>query len=461
MLPTDKLWIAQRIVNAQYYPINKVWLGGTPVISIYHPDDAQMLLSSTKHIEKSMLYKFLHPWLGSGLLTTSGDKWQKRRKMLTPAFHFGILQGFVEVFVEQGENLVNRLKSKGPLVIEDIVPLLTECTLNSICQTAMGTSLQKMDTQNLYGTAIREVSDNLFFRALRPWLHFDWLFNLTPTGIRQQKVIKILHGFSNNIIKNRKKNHERTSHENEKNSLLTKNDSEDDKFERKVRMAMLDVLITAANENADIDDTGIREEVDTFVFEGHDTTAMGLCFTLLLLAENKKIQEIARTEIYEILTESDGKMGMTEINRLNYLDRCIKEALRLFPSVPGVARVIDEDLQLKNYLAPAGTNIHLHIFDLHRDPKFWPDPLVYDPDRFLPEKVQNRHSFSYIPFSAGPRNCIGQKFAMLEIKALMAHLVYHFDMEAIDESQNVILLQDLTMRPGQPVRVKFRTRNVK
>ncbi|XP_043470023.1 uncharacterized protein LOC122503517 [Leptopilina heterotoma] len=453
MVPTDELWIAHRKINATYYPINKVWLGSTPVISIYHPDDVQILLSSFKHTEKSMLYKFLHPWLGSGLLTSSGIKWQRRRKLLTPAFHFEILRGFIHVFNKQGEILINRLKQQGEEVIQNIVPIFTECTLNSILETAMGTTLDEKSTRNLYGSAIRQISDNLFFRALRPWLHLNKIFNITPTGMKQQKLINILHGFSNQIIKNRKKDKERISRMNDDKSFADAKNSE-------YKMALLDILIKAAEKNPDVDDVAIREEVDTFVFEGHDTTAMGTCFTILLLAEHKEIQKIARQEVCEIFNECCGKIGMKEINQFTYLDRCVKEALRLFPGVPGIARVLHEDLQLKNYLAPAGTNIHLHIFDLHRDENFWPDPLVFDPNRFLPENVQRRHSFSYVPFSAGPRNCIGQKFAMMEIKVLVANLLFNFDMETLDSFQNIKLLQDIIIRPGQPIRVKFVQRSL-
>lgn len=445
----DELWIAHRKINAMYYPINKVWLGSTPVISIYHPDDVQILLSSFKHTEKSMLYKFLHPWLGSGLLTSSGTKWQRRRKLLTPAFHFEILRGFIHVFNKQAEILINRLKQQGDEVIQNIVPILTECTLNSILETAMGTTLDEKSTRNLYGSAIRQISDNLFFRALRPWLHLNKIFNITPTGMKQQKLINILHGFSNQIIKNRKEEKERMSRVNGHKSFSA--DAKNSEY----KMALLDILIKAAEKNSEIDDVAIREEVDTFVFEGHDTTAMGTCFTILLLAEHKEIQKIAREEVCEIFNESCGKIGMKEINQFSYLDRCVKEALRLFPGVPGIARVLHEDLQLKNYLAPAGTNIHLHIFDLHRDENFWPDPLVFDPNRFLPENVQRRHSFSYVPFSAGPRNCIGQKFAMMEIKVLVANLLFNFDMETLDSFKNIKLHQDIIIRPGQPIRVKF------
>lgn len=458
-LPTDAMWLSQRKLNADFYPITKLWLADRPIVNVFHPDDVQILLTSTKHIEKNLLYDFLHPWLGTGLLTSSGKKWQHRRKMLTPAFHFNILQEFLDVFVEQAQELVHSLKSRGSdSVIEDVVPLFKKHTLKSICETAMGIPLNKLGNEDDYAAAIRDLGHNVFYRAPKPWFHSDWLFNLSPRGRLQQESLKTLHKFSTKIIKERKNYHAQKVNGKQNGTLMKNGHVEDDVGMHKKRQAMLDILISSARENGDIDDAGIREEVDTFVFEGHDTTAMGFIFTVALLAEYTEIQESARKEVIEIMNLTNGKLGMKEINSLSYLDRCIKEGLRLYPSVSNIGRKITEDLQLKNHLIPAGSMIHVHFFDLHRDPNYWPNPEVFDPDRFLPEVAQKRHPFAYVPFSAGPRNCIGQKFAMLELKTMIAYLLYHFDMEAIDLAHEVVLLQDLVITPAQPMRVKFTPR---
>ncbi|XP_051172502.1 cytochrome P450 4C1-like [Leptopilina boulardi] len=454
-LPNDKLWTSQRKVNAEYYPIVRLWLASIPVINIFHPDDIRLLLTNTTIIEKNLLYNFLHPWLGTGLLTSAGTKWQHRRKMLTPAFHFNILQEFTDIFVENAHKLVESLKSKeSKEITKDIIPLFKMHTLKIICETAMGIQLDKVGNEKEYAHAIRELGFNLFYRAPRPWFHINWLFNLSQRGQIQKKCLKALHDFTTKIIKERKKYHESNSNE-EQNNLKKNGHVEDDIGIRKRRKAMLDILLNSAKENGDIDDDGIREEVDTFVFEGHDTTAMAFIFTVSLLAEHTEIQNLARQEVSEILNKCDGKIGIKEINSLDYLDRCIKESLRLYPSVPNIGRAVTEDLQLKNYLIPAGSIINVHIFDLHRDPNYWPNPNVFDPDRFLPNAVQNRHPFAYVPFSAGSRNCIGQKFATLELKVLIAHLLYNFKLSTTDFAHKVTLLQDLVITPNQSMRVKF------
>ncbi|XP_012271223.1 cytochrome P450 4C1 [Orussus abietinus] len=461
LVPFEELWYVLRRHNRDYYPIYRLWSVRWPVVNLQHPDDLEVLLSSPKHIEKSLIYNFLHPWFGTGLLTSTGTKWQTRRKILTPAFHFNVLQEFVDVFVDQADQLVNSLKAEGGSVVKDLLPLLTNYTLDTICETAMGTRLDgKSVLHSKYRSAVSEMSEVVIYRLVRPWTHPNWLFTLYPKYSVQKRALKILHGFSTKIIGERTQYHDENpgafleSYQ-ENGNYVNRSEIESSNGKKKKRLAMLDLLIAASRLHGRIDDDGIREEVDTFMFRGHDTTAMGLCFALLLLAENKEIQDRARREIDGIFEESGGKITMAEVQRMTYLDRCIKEALRLFPSVPFISRQTAEDLQLKNYVIPKDTIIQVHVYDLHRDPNFWPNPELFDPDRFLPERIQGRHPFSYVPFSGGPRNCIGQRFAMLELKTLISHIMYNFYMEPIDFTNDVRFYPDLVLRPGHPIRVKF------
>ncbi|XP_011858656.1 PREDICTED: cytochrome P450 4C1-like isoform X2 [Vollenhovia emeryi] len=150
------------------------------------------------------------------------------------------------------------------------------------------------------------------------------------------------------------------------------------------------------------------------------------------------IQDRVRDEVDTALQGHGEKFTMKLLQDLPYLERCIKEGLRLYPSVNHISRIAGEDVKL-----------------LHRDPNFWPNPEVFDPDRFLHERIRNRHPYSYIPFSAGPRNCIGQRFAMLEMKAMIAPLIHNFYLEPIDYLKNVRINVDILLRPSHPLRVKF------
>ncbi|KAL6418300.1 hypothetical protein ACFW04_012206 [Cataglyphis niger] len=420
--------------------------------------DHLIILSSTKHIEKGYVYKLLHPWLGTGLLTSTGTKWHARRKILTPAFHFNILKQFTDILIKEGDCMAESLKDVGGTVVKDLIPFITEHTLNAICETAMGISLQKYgEFQQQYRNAIHDIIQLMVYRLFKPWYYNDLIFALSPQGRKQKKILKILHGFTEKVIAERRLYHERTNYrylENLENDKETEiNDAEVFGIKKK-RLAMLDLLIAVSRDN-NLSDLDIREEVDTFMFEGHDTTAMGITFALLLLAEHKDIQERVRVEVDKAMQESRGKLTMRSLQNLPYLERCLKEALRLYPSVFFIIRNIEEDVKLHSYVIPTGTMLFLNIYGVHRDPNFWSNPEVFDPDRFLPERIQNRHPYSYIPFSAGPRNCIGQRFGLLELKAMIAPLVYNFYLEPMDHLKDIRLKTDIIIRPSHPVHIKF------
>ncbi|XP_050453532.1 cytochrome P450 4C1-like [Cataglyphis hispanica] len=462
----EVLWKLLCILGDTYYPIGKIWSFFIYVVTIRHPDDLETILSSTKHIEKGFPYKVLHPWFGTGLLTSTGTKWYARRKILTPAFHFNILNQFVDILIKESDYMTKSLKDVGETVVKDLIPFISEHTLYVICETAMGISLRKefpKEFQQQYRNAVNDITKLAVYRITRPWYYSDLLFSLSSQGRKQKKILKILHGFTEKIIAERKLYHKLTNYRYLKNLENNKevdiNDVEIFGIKKK-RLAMLDLLIATSldsdlNRDNLLTDLDIREEVDTFMFEGHDTTAMGITFALLLLAEHKDIQERVRVEIDHVMQESGGKLTMTALQNLTYLERCLKETLRLYPSVFLILRNVGEDVKLNSYIIPAGTILHLNIYGVHTDPNFWPNPEVFDPDRFLPERIHNRHPYSYLPFSAGPRNCIGQKFGMLEMKAMIASLVHNFYLEPVDYLKNIRLKADLIIRPSHPVHVKF------
>ncbi|XP_036144121.1 cytochrome P450 4C1-like isoform X2 [Monomorium pharaonis] len=400
----EDIWKILFNLSNQYYPIFKVWAFFITMVSIRHPNDLEIILNNTKHINKGLIYDKLSPWLGTGLLLSTGSKWQSRRKLLTPTFHFNILKQFTKILIEESESMTKSLKNAGGVITIDLIPFLSEHTLNIICETAMGTSLQGMGSvQQQYRKAVHRMGELFVYRILRPWLYNDWIFSLTPKGREQRKILKILHGFTKKIIAERKVYHK---HHGQYLRNLSEGtvDAETIEMEKK-QLAILDLLILASQEGL-LTDSDIREEVDVFILGGYDTTSVAMSFTLSLLAEHKDIQDCVRREVDAIMQESQGKLTMKSLQDLKYLERCIKESLRLYPSLYFIARVTSEKIQLNSYLIPAKTIVHLNIRDVHRDPNFWPNPEIFDPDRFLPENCQNRHPYSYIPFSAGPRNCL-------------------------------------------------------
>ncbi|XP_058809035.1 cytochrome P450 4C1-like, partial [Phymastichus coffea] len=311
----------------------------------------------------------------------------------------------------------------------------------------------------------------LYCRMPRPYMT-NWMVKLDRhIGRIQKNALKVLHRFTTSVMEDRKSFHEHTQGEylkdvmeqSELTASAEKRQGGSRKGNstptgrcrsRKKKLAMLDLLLVAEN-NGLIDREGVKEEVDTFTFEAHDTTAMAMAYTLMLLAENPEAQQLARNEVVKLFRKRNGLVSFDDLQELDYLERCIKESLRLFPPVATLMRYTRNELQLKNALIPADSHIMVHLYDTHRDPHFWQQPDRFDPDRFLPENSRNRHPFAYIPFSAGPRNCIGQKFALMELKLLIGQIIYNFRLEPIDKIHELKLMADIVLRPLNSIKLKF------
>ncbi|XP_034255390.1 cytochrome P450 4C1-like [Thrips palmi] len=181
----------------KYGSIYRLWLGlGHAVVVLNNPEDVEILLSGSKHIEKSNVYRHLHPWLGEGLLTSKGQKWHMRRKLITPTFHFRILDQFVQVFDSNGNILVEKLLSTNGKTI-NIHDFITLCTLDIICETAMGTKVNaQQDSKSPYVSAVSDALLSVHMRTMQPWLGNDWLYNRTEGSKTLNAALKVLHKYS-------------------------------------------------------------------------------------------------------------------------------------------------------------------------------------------------------------------------------------------------------------------------
>ncbi|KAJ4433395.1 Cytochrome P450 4C1, partial [Periplaneta americana] len=450
---TEKMLLLEKRL-ATYKPMYRAWLGSTPVVNTCRPEHAEILLNSTKHLDKSMTYRFLHTWLGTGLLTSTGQKWHIHRKMITPTFHFKILENFMEIFSEKSEILVKKLEKEIGSQGFDVYPYITRCALDIICETAMGTPLNAQDdTESPYVSAVYSMSELTLWRMVCPWLHPDFLFRLSSSGKKYNECLNIVHSFTNKVIRERKADY--------KISLDSRNGNEDQDLGRKRRVAFLDMLIEASESGTKLTDEELREEVDTFMFEGHDTTSAAMCWALCMLGLYPEYQEKAYEEQENIFQGSNRPANTKDANEMKYLECVIKETLRLFPSVPGIGRTTTEDIQLDGFVVPEGSTVHVHIYHLHRNPQHFPNPEKFDPDNFLPDRVVNRHPYAYIPFSAGPRNCIGQKFALLEEKTVLSYILRNYKWSCLDKREDIKILAELVLRPENGIRLEITKRDNK
>ncbi|KAM4807534.1 cytochrome P450 4V2-like [Rhinophrynus dorsalis] len=435
-------------------PLFKIWIGPVPFVILYHAETVEHILSSSKHMDKSFAYKFLHPWLGLGLLTSTGEKWKSRRKMITPTFHFAILSEFLEVMNEQSKILVEKLKKRVDKESFNCFMDITLCALDIICETAMGTKIQaQSNSDSEYVQAIYEMSDIVHRRQKMPWLWPDFVYSRLNVGKQHDKNLKILHSFTDKTIQER-------AEEMKKADLNLKQESSDsDSKKPKKRSAFLDMLLRAT------DDTGntlsykeIREEVDTFMFEGHDTTAAALNWSLFLLGSHPEAQRRVHEELDEVFGKSDRPVTMDDLKKLHYLEAVIKEALRIYPSVPFFGRTTTEDCTIRGFKIPKGVEIVIIPYALHRDPEFFPEPEEFRPERFFPENSSGRNPYAYVPFSAGLRNCIGQRFALMEEKVVLATILRNFQVHASQKREQLRLLGELILRPQDGMWIELKNR---
>ncbi|KPP74715.1 cytochrome P450 4B1-like, partial [Scleropages formosus] len=417
---------------AQKFPfVFPLWFGPfVAVLLMHHPDYIKTITTSTgldlsnprltfvlllgttllkallscDRAQRRLCVQVSHSLDRDGLLVSRGQKWFRHRRLLTPGFHYDILKNYDkwETYANQ-EDSFELFEHVSLMALDTIMKCAFSC--ESHCQTEGGT--------NSYIQAVYELSDIINTRSLVFPYHSDVLFHLSPHGYRFRKACKIAHQHTDEVIKQRKKAL--------KEELGTG---------QKRYLDFLDILLCAKDdEQQGLSDKDIRAEVDTFMFEGHDTTATGISWILYSLACHPKHQQMCREEVTEVLRGKD-TMEWEDLSKIPYTTMCIKESLRLYPPVPSMARKLTKAVTFADgRTLPEGSMIGTSIYSLHRNPAIWENPEEFEPLRFLPENCAKRSPHAFLPFSAGPRNCIGQNFAMNEMKVAVALTLRRYQLE--------------------------------
>lgn len=379
-------------------------------------------------------------WVNTGLITSRKAKWQQRRKMIAPAFHNDILKDFYDIYSEEADRLVNELMNKDSRAV-DIASMATRYTLNAVCETSLGVNLRDRGHKSLeYRRNLEVLKEMIVHRLAKPWLFSDALYSILGYRKKFEKVLLPIHKFSKTIIEERR-------------NIFDGRSAEVSFDHKKLRFAMLDTLLQAQRRGL-IDENGVLEETDTFIAAGHDTASSALTFILLLFAHNPEAQE----KIFVEIQVNGGELTYEIVNKLDYLNRAIKECLRIYPPAPYISREFVEDFRHGNILVPKGSSCQIHIFDIHRDPEFFPDPEKFDPDRFLTKNCEKWHSYAYIPFSAGIRNCVGQKSGLIELKVMVAKIIRKFKLKPITSRDKLVFVADIVLRTRNKIEIEFEAR---
>ncbi|NP_001035323.1 cytochrome P450 4G11 [Apis mellifera] len=460
----------------------KIWVGPKLVICLIDPRDVEIILSSNVYIDKSTEYRFFKPWLGDGLLISTGQKWRNHRKLIAPTFHLNVLKSFIDLFNANARSVVEKMRKENGKEF-DCHNYMSELTVDILLETAMGVSKPTRDHNAFeYAMAVMKMCDILHLRHTKIWLRPDWLFNLTKYGKNQIKLLEIIHGLTKKVIQLKKEEYKSGKRniidnsaqktESKTNNIVVEGvsfgqsvglkddlDIDDDVGEKK-RQAFLDLLIEAGQNGVLLTDKEVKEQVDTIMFEGHDTTASGSSFFLAVMGCHPDIQEKVIQELDEIFGDSDRPATFQDTLEMKYLERCLLETLRMYPPVPLIAREIKTDLKLASgdYTIPAGCTVVIGTFKLHRQPHIYPNPDVFDPDNFLPEKTANRHYYAFVPFSAGPRSCVGRKYAMLKLKIVLSTILRNFRVRSDVKESEFRLQADIILKRADGFKIRLEPR---
>ncbi|KAF5899414.1 cytochrome P450 4B1-like [Clarias magur] len=359
---------------------------------VHHPSYVKPILATT----------------GQGLLVSDGQKWFRNRRLLTPGFHYDILKPYVKLIADSANVMLNEweVHARTGQTFE-LFQYVSLMTLDSIMKCAFSyQSNCQTERSNPYIKAVYELCD-LVIRRFRSFPYQnDIIFHLSPHGYRYRKACKIAHSHTDKVISQRRE------FLNKKNQ----NDAQEKRY-----LDFLDILLCARDEQQQgLSDEDIRAEVDTFMFEGHDTTASGISWIFYSLACNPEHQQKCREEIQQVLKGKE-TIEWEDLSKIPYTTMCIKESLRMYPPVPGMGRKLSQPITFfDGRTAPAGLHIWISIHGIHHNPTVWENPEVFNPLRFLAENTTERSPHAFVPFSAGPRNCIGQNFAMNEMKVVVA-----------------------------------------
>ena len=276
--------VAKKWTREHNFQIITLWFGPKPVLICSRAEAVEAILSSKTLITKSFNYRFFWDWLGTGVLTSTGAKWKKRRREITPSFHFSILNGFAAIFEDHSKILVEKWKKiAGTGEIVEIQEDVSLAKLDVICETSMGVKINAQGAPSSpYASAINNLNAHLQWRTRSPWLWPKFLYKLSPSGKDFYRSLDIVQNFTVDVI-----NKNIARRKQEKESPGEAEPEEDGR--RKKPKVFLDTLLDLFDVG-EIDIEGIQEEVDTFMFEGHDTVSSAICWTLYEIGLDTDVQ---------------------------------------------------------------------------------------------------------------------------------------------------------------------------
>jgi cytochrome P450 len=389
-------------------------IGAWPALLVNDPDDIEyVLVRNHRGFTKNRLFwRYVRAIFGTGLLTATGEDWQRQRRLNAPAFSGQRLASYGAVMVRHTGTMLRGWKPGEPL---DVHAEIMALTLEIAAETLFGTSVKRdiADFEQSTNVLMTEIST----RLRRPVFIPDGV--PIPGNLRYRRALRRIDELVVRIV-------------------LERRQSGEDRGD------LLSMLLLARDENGEpMSAHQVRDEVVTMLLAGHETTALALSWTCYLLSRHPHIQSALAAEVSDVL--AGRAPTVDDLSRLRLCEYAINEAMRLYPPAWAIGRETTAPCEIGGYPVPAGMTIFIAPWVLHRDPRHFEDAAEFRPDRWASSLVKQLPRFAYMPFGGGPRVCIGNRFAMMEAVLILATIAQHFALEAQDQSPTPF--PSITLRP--------------
>ncbi len=421
--------IFQMRARDRFGDIFRFRMGPLLVHFLHHPDHVRRVFhDNPKNYQRGWQYRILRRLFGDSLLVSEGDFWLRQRRLAQPAFHRQRLAGYANVMVDATARMLSSWCAEG--VSEITVEIGRE--MSRLALAIASRTLFDRDVSHeadSVGKAFAVVSQYLEHRFNRPFTTLP-LWCPTPGNRRFKEAARTLNELVMDLVR------ERRSEGRDHGDLLS-------------------MLMSARDEEsgASMTDDQLRSEVLTFLMAGHETTATALTWTWYLLATHPAIQQRVRDEVVRVL--GDRSPTLADLPQLDATRMVLEESMRLYPPVWAVPRQVVADDDIGGFRVPRGSTVLLCQFVTHRHPDFWEKPDVFNPDRFAPERTATRPKGVYFPFLGGAHQCIGNEFAMLEMRLIVALMLQKFELELLPD-QEIRPQASIALRPSGPVQLALR-----
>jgi cytochrome P450 len=397
------------------------------ILLLNHPDHIEdVLVNHPRKFIKGRVLQANKRVFGRGLLTSEGDFWLRQRRLAQPAFHRARIAGYALTMVEYTERLLDEWQDGEQ---HDIHKEMMRLTLQIVGKTLFDADVER-DAQEV-GKSLElllELGANFRRTIFIP----NWL--PTPTNLRQERAIRQIEKVLYRIIAEKR---------------ASGRDSGD----------LLSMLLTAQDEDGSrMTDQQLRDEAITLFLAGHETTANTLSWTWWLLTQNPAVEAKFHAELRTVL--AGRAPSLDDLPKLVYTNHIITESMRLYPPAWGTARTAIEEHEIAGYAVPKGSGVSFAQWTVHRDARWYDAPDEFRPERWEGDLLKRNPKFAYFPFGGGPRQCIGNTFALMETALTLATIAQQYRFRLV-QGHPVVPLASITLRPRYGIRVVMEARSAK